>query len=207
MARLEADHGALPETLTSITPRGGEHHFFQWKSDIKNSCSKLGPGLDVRGDGGYVVIPPSVRADGTPYRWSGEASHPVEAPQWLIDKVNGHGTPGVCRPVIDLTRAGYGERFSGGARDHVWAHRALEQECAAVAAALPGTRNHALNRGAFSLFQIVAGGGLSEQEVCTRLFAAAEANGSVADDGAAQAWATIRSAAGKAQPRYRRRQE
>src|SRR5262249_23990174 len=203
MARLETTYGSLPPTLTSKTPRGGEHRFFQWVGGIKSSCSKLGPGLDVRGRGGYVVLPPSVRADGTPYRWLGEADHPVAAPQWLIDKARGAPER---RPGIDLSQIASetGRAIGdGSARDRAWARSALEKECATVAAALPGTRNAALNLGAFNLFQLVKAGTLSEQETLDRLFQAAEANGSVADDGAAQAWATIKSGAGKAQPRYR----
>src|SRR5262249_20366653 len=86
-----------------------------------------------------------------------------------------------------------------------WALRALETECTAVAGAPPGTRNHRLNVAAFSLGQIIATGGLNEQDVRDRLFEAAEACGLVADDGAPQVWATIDSGvvAGSAQPRSR----
>jgi Bifunctional DNA primase/polymerase, N-terminal len=204
MARLEANHGALPQTLTSATPRGGTQLFFQWidNLNIPTSCSRIGHGIDVRANGGYVVLPPSVRADGTPYRWLTAMDHPIaQAPQWLINLGRKRSTP-----VVDLSQIpNETRRASSSARDYVWAHRALEQECTAIAAALPGTRNAALNRGAFNLFQIVAGGSLGEQEVCEQLFAAAEANGSVADDGATQVWKTINSAARAAQPRYRPR--
>src|SRR5262249_15589131 len=62
-------------------------------------------------------------------------------------------------------------------------HFALKDECDALAAAPKGTRNEALNRAAFSLFQLVAGGGLDEDVVRERLFAAAEACGLVPADG------------------------
>jgi len=64
-------------------------------------------------------------------------------------------------------------------------------------------RNNALNRAAFNLFQLVAGGGLNENEVRERLFAAAEANGLLDEDGAASVLATIESGAkaGRAAPR------
>jgi hypothetical protein len=90
-------------------------------------------------------------------------------------------------------------------RDKAWARAALDHECKAVAAAQPGTRNDALNTAAFNLFQIVAGGGLDEQEVRDRLFEAAQICGLVADDGAASVWATVNSAAqaARAQPRTR----
>src|SRR5262245_41921099 len=67
---LTNKHGPLPPTLTSKTPRGGTQLFFLLSgADIRCSTSRVGPGLDIRGEGGYVVLPPSVRADGTPYQW------------------------------------------------------------------------------------------------------------------------------------------
>lgn len=93
------------------------------------------------------------------------------------------------------------------ARDEAWARAALDDECAKIAMAPPSTRNDALNLGAFSIFQIIAGtpGVLDEEEVRQRLFAAAEACGLVEDDGAAQCWATIESGekGGRASPRVR----
>lgn len=65
---LEAKHGQLPETLTVGTGGGGRHIYFRYRtgSDIRNSTGKVGSGLDVRGEGGYVVAPPS-RTDKGPY--------------------------------------------------------------------------------------------------------------------------------------------
>jgi hypothetical protein len=37
---------------------------------IRNSAGKLGPGLDVRADGGYIVLPPSIHPSGNPYEWA-----------------------------------------------------------------------------------------------------------------------------------------
>src|SRR5262249_12741673 len=90
-------------------------------------------------------------------------------------------------------------------RDSAWPRAALDRECKAVAAAQPGTRNDTLNRAAFNLFQIVAGGGLDEKEVHDRLFEAAETCRLVADDGAASVEATINSAAQAARNRPRTR--
>lgn len=61
LACLEILHDRLPVTLTVRTPSGGEHRYFAHPGDVlPNSAGKLGPGLDVRGDGGYVVAPPSI---------------------------------------------------------------------------------------------------------------------------------------------------
>src|SRR5262249_12476380 len=184
LAQLIAQHSEIPKTLMTITPRGGRHLTFTWDSniEIRNSVSKIGPGIDVRGEGGYVCLPPSRNADGGVYQWDPDgADQAVSAPDWLIELAN--------------------SKTRGGA----WARAALERECKTVAAAQPGTRNDTLNTAAFNLFQIVAGGGLDEQEVRDRLFEAAETCGLVADDGAASVGATINSAAqaARTQPRTR----
>src|SRR5262249_30118990 len=56
----------LPETKAALTPSGGRHLYFQDPGTIRSSTDKLGLGVDVRGDGGYVVLPPS--HDGL-YEW------------------------------------------------------------------------------------------------------------------------------------------
>lgn len=82
----------LPDTVCAQTGGGGRHYFF--KGDIKNTANKLGPGIDTRGDGGYVVAPPSIHASGKPYYWlPGAAPDEVEIadlPDFLNPtKVNG----------------------------------------------------------------------------------------------------------------------
>ena len=63
----EASHGELPEGPVVTTPRGGMHLYF-W-SDRPVQCSTNAElGVDVRGDGGYVVGPGSVLDNGC-YEW------------------------------------------------------------------------------------------------------------------------------------------
>jgi putative DNA primase/helicase len=192
---LERDHGAIPDTLSSTTPRGGGHYYFAWHSGIRNSAGTLGSGLDVRGDGGYIILPPSCREDGRCYEWS-EASAPIplEAPEWLIDLAARKPAPPLSTP---------NNRVNGRVSSGRYARAALERECVAVAAAQLGTRNDTLNRAAFSLFQLVAGGGLSEAEVRSRLYDAASVCGLVQDGGAREVLSTIDSAcaAGMSNPR------
>ena len=60
---LEAEHGFLPPTLMAMSPTGSIHRYFKWPRalgvEIKNSDGKLAPGVDIRGDGGMVVAPPT----------------------------------------------------------------------------------------------------------------------------------------------------
>jgi len=61
--------GTAPETVTVLTP-GGEHWWFQANGEaIRNSAGLLGDGIDVRGDGGYVLAPPSRHPSGAVYQW------------------------------------------------------------------------------------------------------------------------------------------
>ena len=58
---LEEELGELPATTTTRTGSGGLHYVYRYPAgvEIRNSAGKLGAGLDVRGEGGYIVAPPS----------------------------------------------------------------------------------------------------------------------------------------------------
>jgi Bifunctional DNA primase/polymerase, N-terminal/Primase C terminal 1 (PriCT-1) len=94
--RLEASHGALPPTVESITARG-RHLFFRASgAPVRNSVGKVAPSIDVRANGGYVLVPPSIHPSGRAYAWSVDSANAfADAPQWLLDKVtdrtNGKG--------------------------------------------------------------------------------------------------------------------
>ncbi len=89
---------------------GGRHLFFLHPGGtVKNSAGRLGPGLDVRGDGGYIVAPPSIHPSGRPYIWlPGRAPNETPlaaAPAWLLHRIRepvgskpaprGNGNPGI----------------------------------------------------------------------------------------------------------------
>ena len=69
MMLWEREHGDLPETVRAITGRGGSHSYYHYTGkDITNRAGII-EGVDVRGEGGYVVAPPSIHPNGTSYEW------------------------------------------------------------------------------------------------------------------------------------------
>jgi hypothetical protein len=85
LAKLEHAVEPTPKTARARTGGGGIHVFFRYPrgTEIRNSAGLLGPGLDVRGEGGYVVVPPS-RTKG-PYQWVD--SSPLAEASWLIERL------------------------------------------------------------------------------------------------------------------------
>jgi hypothetical protein len=78
---------ALPPTPVTKTGKGNHYIFKLPKGfEIKNSARKIGPGLDIRGEGGYIVAPPSIHASGTKYEWLIQ-DYPAEAPEWLLNAI------------------------------------------------------------------------------------------------------------------------
>lgn len=65
----EAEHEKLPNsTWLAITGRGGYHYFYHDTSTVRNRTG-IYEGIDIRGDGGYVVAPPSIHPNGNTYEW------------------------------------------------------------------------------------------------------------------------------------------
>jgi len=78
---LEARIGPLPDTPQVLTGGGGTHDYFSHPGSTVPNRKNLGglPGVDLKGDGGYVVAPPSNHTSGCPYAWDA-MFHPVEVP-------------------------------------------------------------------------------------------------------------------------------
>jgi putative DNA primase/helicase len=204
---LEAKHGALPDTRHAISPSGSIHRYFRHPGDgikIRTTASELGVGIDVRGDGGCILAPPSVNPDGRRYRWLNQLPL-APMPAWLIELTREKPLTISQRAIAAIKQPlGHGH-LNRSSASNAYAAAALEYEISALASAAPGGRNHALNRASFSLHQLVAGGELDGGEVDRQLLEAATANGLVGDDGIKAVMATIKSGrdAGLANPRSR----
>ena len=190
LAELEACHGVLPETLQAISPSGSIHRYFGHPGDgikIRNSVSVLGVGIDVRGDGGMVIAPPSPG-----YAWL-NSSPIAPLPTWLIEltrqkppTISQRAVAAISRPIE---------------ASNAYAAAAVQYELANIHRAEPGHRNAALNQAGFSLGQLVAIDLLNEAEVARLLFEAAAGWGNPNKDRDVIRYAMQ---AGKRHPRSRR---
>ncbi len=83
----------LPGTVQQFTGGGGRQLFFALPSGLTlpNTTGRIGPGIDTRGEGGYVVAPPSMHPSGRVYAWDVEAHYDdlplAPVPPWLISKL------------------------------------------------------------------------------------------------------------------------
>ena len=148
----------LPATRAHTTQSGGMHLVFTMPdgTDIGNARGALPVGVDVRGTGGYVILPPSPGYEVL------QACEPIELPQWLLEAIRSKPAPSMPwrKPAAAQPAAGYGDA-------------ALADECQAVRVAPPGSRNDRLNVAAVKLGGLVAAGALDQRAVESELTAAA----------------------------------
>ena len=74
LRKWEREHGELPETVTAITGRGGSHLFYRVDREIRNLANP-DHHIDIRGDGGYVMVAPSIHPNGNEVQWE---NHPED---------------------------------------------------------------------------------------------------------------------------------
>jgi len=154
-------------TFTVTSPSGGTHLYFQAPTGpVRNSASRLGPLIDIRATGGYVVAPGS-RIGGRVYEVANSAPAAL-LPGWIASLLDDR--PSAAASARRLPFPGTGQAIP-------YALAALREETARVATARPGTRNDTLNRAAFSLGQLVAANLLPAAVAATALADAAESCG------------------------------
>lgn len=95
LAKMEQEHGPLPATIEAVTGGGGRHIYFAHPGGTVPNKVGLAPGIDLRGDGGCVVAPPSLHPSGGRYLWVAnhdpEIMAPSPMPDWLLMELRGEG--------------------------------------------------------------------------------------------------------------------
>jgi hypothetical protein len=182
-AALE-QHGPLPKGPVTRTGGGGAHILFATTGG--GNRAGILPKVDWRGRNGYIVAPPSVHISGQSYRWfAAPTAEPPEAPAWLRN---------IVAPPKATTAPGAHKPLPVGVTDGTpYGLQALEGEIADLRRAGEGTRNATLNECAYALYQLVAGGELSEYAVEQQLRDAAIGIG-LGDHEIGQTIASARSA-------------
>lgn len=88
LATLEREQGPLPSTVEAETGGGGRHLYFTHPGGAVRNRAGLAPGIDLRGDAGVVVAPPSMHPSGRRYRWRDghgpDETALAELPRWLL---------------------------------------------------------------------------------------------------------------------------
>ncbi|MEJ3745195.1 bifunctional DNA primase/polymerase [Actinomycetes bacterium KLBMP 9797] len=151
-------------TYTVRTGSGGLHLYYRHPPTgprLRNTQGGLGPAVDTRAHGGYVVAAGST-VDGRRYEVDGETD-PVPLAGWLAARLRPAPLPPQRPVVLNL----------GTGRQAAYVHAAIERETALVAEAVKGERNHVLYSAAIVLGQLVAGGALAERDATTALTDAA----------------------------------
>lgn len=114
---LQVEHGRLPDTWETITGGGGRHILFKHPGvPIHNSAGKLGPGLDIRGDGGYIVVPPSIHPSGNVYTFD-DTCKPGKCelaamPNWLVNLLKETAAPAASQNGAKVEK-----KFAPGTRN------------------------------------------------------------------------------------------
>jgi hypothetical protein len=156
----------LPPTLTVATPTGGRHLYYRAPRGLRlrNTAGRLGPLIDTRAEGGYVVGPGSI-IDGRSYRVI--ADIPIASPpHWLLRELQALNAPPVVPAPAAVLVAPTGSVGSTPDRASAYAAAALRNEVERVRTARVGTRNDTLNRAAFSLGRLI-GAGILDHDLAT----------------------------------------
>lgn len=199
LAELEGEFGPLPETVTSRTPSGGAHLLFAYPAGHKpanrvgikryapNGDRAVYAGLDVRGDGASICLPPSRKPSGA-YTWDRcpQFHDLAPLPDWLLALMLSEPPP--REPVQPIRLAGSSNRLVR------YVCAAIEGECGELARMAPGSgRNQRLFIASARLGSLCGAGLLQDTDAERALEQAATDCGLVSEDGLRAVRVTIAS--------------
>jgi predicted P-loop ATPase len=141
---LDTNKSLLPKTRMHRTVSGGLHLLFRMPADveIRNSASRIAPGVDIRGEGGYIIVPPS------PGYAVADPVEPADMPDWLVQACLKPEPKPATEPLATPSQPASASAESDLGR---YANRALDDAFNRVRNAPEGTRNPTLNNEALSL--------------------------------------------------------
>lgn len=188
-ADLLTQHDFDIPAAPTIKTGNGRHMLFAMPPggvEIRNSASKVGPGIDVRGTGGYIVGVGSVHPTGATYAWEGQDwgdLNPPQAPTWLLELMlkpkEVQAAPVAMQPItqtVDLP-GGTDQHGLTAKSKREYALGAISAACGVIAGTREGSRNQTLNDNGFPLYRFLTDGTLTEQEIDNALIQAAQSTG------------------------------
>jgi hypothetical protein len=164
---LQQLYGRLPKTYVVRTPSGGWHLYWRWVgacAELTNTAGKLGPGLDIRAEGGMVLVPP------TPGYETMSNCDPADAPAWLLALL-------MPAPKVRASAGSEGDGEAPIRNPRQWGGRAIQSALEEIKAAPEGSRDATMNRNAYGLGRVVVACGLDRDKVVELLVDAAIAAG------------------------------
>jgi hypothetical protein len=201
---LQAAHERLPLGPVTLTAGGGRHLIFRQPPGMPlgNGRGSLPAGIDVRGSGGWIVGPGSVRPDGA--IWAPAPDRPCleymfvdstipTLPEWIVDLIRPKPTRLSNPPAsISVTLS----------RERIYAKATLDGCVAELSNAREGERNEKANATAYRMGRMVTREWIARDAVIEALFRACDFNGLVQENGPARVYLTLDSGldAGLANP-------
>ena len=191
----------IPRTFTVATPSGGIHLYFRAPKglQLRNTVARLGPLIDTRAAGGYVVGPGSTIGRN---RYEIADDSPVApVPRWIVRELAARSRQAApALPPLAVNRSDVAGSRMPGAAAAAYGAAALRNEVERMRTARIGTRNDTLNRSAYALGRLVGAGLLDRDLAASELFHAARQAGLPARECAS----TLASGlgAGIARPRF-----
>ena len=171
-AFVDAQERGLGRGIVAKSGRG-YHVYYGHPGGRVPSRTRIMADVDVRGDGGYAVAPPSTHANGKAYKWidDPEGISAAEIPDWLLDELR----------TVDHAEQ---QRETPHATEVLDAGKVLQDHADLVRSSVKGGRNHQLNASAFRMGQLVAAGLLDAAEAKDALITAALESGLQAPESA-----------------------
>jgi len=109
LGQLILEHGST-DTFTATcqqqTGSGGWHYIFESEFEVRNSASQFAPGIDIRGEGGQIVVGPTIHPNGQAYRWvKGPKRNPPQmAPAWVMEHIAATQVPSLATVPVSVPR-------------------------------------------------------------------------------------------------------